>query len=242
MKRTAHTTHPMIIVAATAATIASLTATAHYAGLLPRTAAEPVTPAALLAAPTQATAAVQPAAPETKPAPRPRPAVAPKPRPRNEDEAPAAMTGAPSRNNGDWRHVSERTATPYPVANDVGIDVIPARPAAPACNDCGIVESVREVSTPAEGSGLGAIAGGVVGGLLGKQVGKGNGSNVAAIVGALGGAYAGNQAERQYRAEKRYEITVRLDDGTTRTYTQDTAPRWRSGERIRLSNGNLLPV
>lgn len=242
MKRATHSTHPMIIVAATAATIASLAATAHYAGLLPKAAAEPVTPAALVAAPTQATAPVQATVPETKPAPHPRPAVAPKPRPRTEDTAPAAMTTGPSRNAGDWRHVSERSTTPYPAANDVGIDVIPARPAAPVCNDCGVVESVREVSTPADGSGLGAIAGGVVGGLLGKQVGKGNGSNVAAIVGALGGAYAGNQAERQYRAEKRYEITVRLDDGTTRTYTQETAPRWRSGERIRLSNGNLLPV
>lgn len=237
MKDATQTTHPMIIVAATAATIASLAATAHYTGLLPKAMVEPVTPSALVAAPAQVIAPTPVAAPETKPAPHPRPVVAPRPHPRADDSAPA------SRNSGDWRRVSERTTPPsYPAANDVGIDVIPARPTTPACNDCGIVESVREVSTPAEGSGLGAIAGGVVGGLLGKQVGKGNGSNVAAIVGALGGAYAGNQAERQYRAEKRYEITVRLDDGTTRTYTQETVPRWRGGERIRLSNGNLLPV
>lgn len=242
MKRTAHTTHPMIIVAATAATIASLAVTAHYAGLFPASNAAQATPSALVAAPVQSTAPLQAATPEAKPSPRPRPAVAPKPRPHNDNEAPATMANASSRSNADWRYASERTTTPHAAPNDVGIDVIPARPTAPVCNDCGIVESVREVSVPAEGSGLGAIAGGVVGGLLGNQVGQGNGSKVAAIVGALGGAYAGNQVEKHYRAEKRYEVTVRLDDGTTRTYTQDTAPRWKGGERIRLSNGNLLPV
>lgn len=243
MKRTTPTTHPMVIVAATAATIASLAATAHYTGLLPKTAAETATPSALLAAPTQTAAPIQAAIPEAKPVPHPRATVAPKPRQKADDAPPATLASNPSRNAGDWRHVSDRSTTPsYPANNDVGIDVIPARPAMPVCNDCGIIESVREVSTPAEGSGLGAVAGGVVGGLLGKQVGKGNGSNVAAIVGALGGAYAGNQAEKHYRAEKHYEVTVRMDDGTSRTYTQETAPRWRSGERIRLSNGNLLPV
>lgn len=242
MKPSTQTTHPMVIVAATAATIASLAATAHYAGLLPRTSAEPVSPSALVAAPAQTAAPMQATAPESKPAARPHSAVTAKPRQRAEDAPPVAQTSTPARNAGDWRRVSERTTTDYPAPNDVGIDVIPARPSAPACSDCGIVESVREVSTPADGSGLGAIAGGVVGGLLGKQVGKGNGSNVAAIVGALGGAYAGNQAEKHYRAEKHYEITLRLDDGTTRTITQETAPRWRGGERIRLSNGNLLPV
>ena len=127
-----------------------------------------------------------------------------------------------------------------------GIDIIPARPsaraAAPACYDCGTIEAVREISTPAEGSGLGAIAGGVLGGLLGNQVGQGKGSQVAAVVGALGGAYAGHQAEKHFRAEKQLEVTVRLDDGSTRTALLSGPSRWRAGDRVRLSNGNLLPV
>ena len=133
----------------------------------------------------------------------------------------------------------------YP-ANDNGIDIIPARPsaraAAPACYDCGTIEAVREISTPAEGSGLGAIAGGVLGGLLGNQVGQGKGSQVAAVVGALGGAYAGHQAEKHFRAEKQLEVTVRLDDGSTRSALLSGPSRWRAGDRVRLSNGNLLPV
>ena len=111
-----------------------------------------------------------------------------------------------------------------------------------ACYDCGTIEAVREISTPAEGSGLGAIAGGVLGGLLGNQVGQGKGSQVAAVVGALGGAYAGHQAEKHFRAEKQLEVTVRLDDGSTRTALLSGPSRWRAGGRVRLSNGNLLPV
>ena len=120
--------------------------------------------------------------------------------------------------------------------NDNGIYVENARPATapprsgaehaaahgqqPAiCNECGTVESVREISNKGEGTGLGAVAGGVLGGLLGSQIGGGNGKKAMAVVGAAGGAFAGHEVEKRMRGETLYEITVRFDDGRTRTYT-----------------------
>lgn len=257
MKHQQAATHPMIIVAATATTIAALAATAHFTGLLPSgtTASAPqlapLASAAVLPA-TAAPAAVAAApatiaAPASHPAPKPRPAAVAKPRPAVVEAAPRTVSydDAPVR-PADWRYANERSSAPAYPANDAGIDIIPARPSAramaPVCDDCGTVEAVREISTPADGSGLGAIAGGVLGGLLGNQIGHGKGSQVAAVVGALGGAYAGHQAEKHFRAEKQVEVTVRLDDGSTRTAVLGSPSRWRAGDRVRLSNGNLLPV
>lgn len=255
MKHARQATHPMIIVAATATTIASLAATAYFTGMLPtKSPAEPAltvsaaapqlvaaTPTAAVTAPATASQAV------TQAAPKPRPTAAPKARP-SASEAPAQRVSyddAPVR-PADWRYASERNVSQGHPQNDNGIDVIPARPAfratAPSCYDCGTIEAVREVSTPAEGSGLGAIAGGVLGGLLGNQVGKGRGSQLGAVVGALGGAFAGHQAEKHFRAEKQVEVTVRLDDGSSQTTTLNGPSRWRAGDRVRLSNGSLLPV
>lgn len=257
MKRQPQATHPMIIVAATATTIAALAATAHFTGLLPganSAVAAPASPLASAAAlpPSAAPATVTaiPAhatSPAAAPAPKPRPVAVAKPRPAVVEAAPQTVSydDAPVR-PADWRYANERSSAPAYPANDNGIDIIPARPsaraAAPACYDCGTIEAVREISTPANGSGLGAIAGGVLGGLLGNQVGQGKGSQVAAVVGALGGAYAGHQAEKHFRAEKQLEVTVRLDDGSTRTALLSGPSRWRAGDRVRLSNGNLLPV
>jgi len=254
MNRQHQATHPMIVVAATATTIAALAATAHFTGLLPSGATVP-NPASLASAALPANTAPAPVATTPPPsasqpvatAPKPRPVAVAKPRPAVVEGAPQTVSydDAPVR-PADWRQANERnTVRDYP-ANDNGIDIIPARPsaraAAPACYDCGTIEAVREISTPAEGSGLGAIAGGVLGGLLGNQVGQGKGSQVAAVVGALGGAYAGHQAEKHFRAEKQLEVTVRLDDGSTRTALLSGPSRWRAGDRVRLSNGNLLPV
>ncbi|MEI7431066.1 MAG: glycine zipper 2TM domain-containing protein [Betaproteobacteria bacterium] len=108
------------------------------------------------------------------------------------------------------------------------------------CRDCAIVEDIREVKQEGSGSGLGAIGGGVVGGLLGNQVGAGRGKTVGAVVGAVGGAYAGNEIEKSARATRHYEITVRFDDGNTRVFTDSQPPPLQRGDRVRVSNGQLM--
>lgn len=115
-----------------------------------------------------------------------------------------------------------------------------AAPARRVCTDCGIVESVHEVKQAGQGTGLGAVAGGVLGGLLGHQIGKGRGNTVATVAGAVGGAVAGHQVERSVRSTAHHEITVRMEEGGTRTVSVDGAPAWRPGDKVRVIDGKLL--
>lgn len=117
-----------------------------------------------------------------------------------------------------------------------------APPARDWCENCGNVESIRTITTRAEGSGLGAGAGAVLGGLLGNQVGGGHGRQLATVAGAVGGAVMGNQVEGSMKANTSYEIRVRLDNGKYRTFHQTRAPGWRDGDRVRVVNGGLRSV
>jgi len=107
------------------------------------------------------------------------------------------------------------------------------------CATCGNVESIRQVTHRAQGSGVGAAGGAILGGLLGNQVGGGHGRQLATVAGAVGGAVMGNQVEGNMKATHSYEIRVRLDDGTLRTFHQQSAPRWRNGDRVRIVKGSL---
>ncbi|MGA7478051.1 MAG: glycine zipper 2TM domain-containing protein [Azonexus sp.] len=234
MENTTRNTHPMIIVAAVAVTVASLIAVASFTGLLPgKSAPETMLTATIPPPPPLETAPPPAAANKAERFAPPPPSRSPKSQQAVRDNPPPT---------GDLRHVNEQATATYP-PNDAGIDVIPARPtsAPPLCRDCGTVEAVREVSKPAEGSGLGAIAGGVLGGLLGHQIGQGKGNTAATIVGAVGGGVAGHQVEKQVRAEKQSQITVRFEDGSTRIINQDGGSRWQVGDHVRLNNGSLQP-
>jgi outer membrane lipoprotein SlyB len=107
------------------------------------------------------------------------------------------------------------------------------------CGNCGNVESVREIKTRAEGSGVGAVGGAVLGGLLGNQVGGGNGRKLATVAGAVGGAVVGNQVEGRMKATTSYEVKVRLDDGSHRTFHLQNLNGFSSGDRIKVVNGAL---
>lgn len=107
------------------------------------------------------------------------------------------------------------------------------------CGNCGNVESIRQIRTRAQGSGVGAAGGALLGGLLGNQVGSGHGRQLATVAGAVGGAVVGNQVEGNMKADTSYEIRVRLDDGTLRTFHQHSVPQWRTGERVRIVKGTL---
>lgn len=137
---------------------------------------------------------------------------------------------------------SRVTATPAPKRYEPAPQAAaepPARAPAPVCYDCGVIESIREVKQQGEGSGVGAVAGAVAGGVLGNQVGGGRGRDLATVAGALGGAVAGHQVEKRVRTNSIYQITVRMDDGNTRTFNEAAPPNWRTGERVRI-DGNRL--
>lgn len=114
----------------------------------------------------------------------------------------------------------------------------PARRApALVCQNCGVVESVRTVTTRGDGSGLGAAGGAVVGGLLGNQVGGGHGKEAMTVVGAIGGAFAGNQIEKHAKSTRSYETTVRMDNGSSRTVAQAGQPVWHGGDHVKIVDG-----
>ena len=226
-------THPLVLAAAASVLVVSAAGTAALMGWMPATrgasqAVEPV--AAVTAAPTVppvvATVPEVRPAPESKPAPQPKPAarktVAPRP-----IEAPKTIE-EPVR-------VAYEPPAPPRVAETAPVAAAPA-----ICHDCGVVASVRAIEQPGEGSGLGAVVGGVAGGAAGSQFGKGKGQIVGTVIGAVGGAIAGHQVERHVvRKQTQYEVTVRLDDGTTRTIVQNTEPAWRPGDQVRVIGNEI---
>ena len=123
--------------------------------------------------------------------------------------------------------------TPFPPA------LVTQQPNTLLCGNCGTVENVVVQSTAGDASGLGAVIGGVAGGLLGNQVGRGSGRTIATIAGVAGGAYAGHQVERRTSSGRRFEVVVRMEDGTTRVFPYDTEPAFRAGERVRVVEGRL---
>jgi outer membrane lipoprotein SlyB len=110
---------------------------------------------------------------------------------------------------------------------------------AAVCRECAVVEDVRAIEKPGQGSGVGAVGGAVVGGVLGHQVGSGRGKDLATILGAVGGAFGGNEVEKTVKKEKEYQIVVRYDDGSKGTFTQATEPGWHRGDHVKVINGAL---
>lgn len=138
-------------------------------------------------------------------------------------------TGTPG-NNAASEKLSSSTAKPA---------VPKAHSAKVKCAECGVIASVREIEHRGEGTGLGAVGGAVVGGVLGNQVGRGRGNDVATVVGAVGGAVVGNQIEKQVKSTKSYEITVRMDDGSSRVINAASEPAWRVGDKVKVINNSI---
>lgn len=136
-------------------------------------------------------------------------------------------------------HAKPAVARAHAAPAQVPVQMASNTPARVRCAECGVIESVRETETKGEGSGLGAVGGAVVGGILGHQVGGGRGRDVATVVGAVGGAVAGNEVEKRVKSGKSYEITVRLEDGSSRVINEASSPSWRIGDRVKVINGAI---
>lgn len=116
----------------------------------------------------------------------------------------------------------------------------PARRVTASCADCGTVQSVRAVQVKGSGSGVGAVGGGVVGGLVGNQFGGGSGRTALTVLGAVGGAFAGNEIEKHVRTTTQYQMTVRMDDGSIRSFHSSSPYAWRSGDAVRVVDGSVV--
>jgi outer membrane lipoprotein SlyB len=212
--------HPLIALAAMCVVVLSVTGVAAMTGLLKPSNAEPsVTPFTSAAGP-QTLGAIETRAADKSapaaPAPVAKPAMQPRPVPREQ----------------------ARSAAPAPVAQ-APRDAVDSRPLPVVAQNVGVVESVREIKTPGQGTGLGAVAGGVLGGVLGHQVGGGNGKKAMTVLGAVGGGVLGNHVEKNARATTSYDVTVRMDSGERKTVRLAQA-NWRTGDRVKVENGQLL--
>lgn len=103
----------------------------------------------------------------------------------------------------------------------------------------GVVESVRQVKANGQATWMGPVAGGVGGAVLGSQIGEGKTSTLLAVLGAAGGAYAGHEIEKRVRATTYWQVTARMDDGTTRSQRYSELPALREGDRVRHVDGKL---
>lgn len=261
----ASTTHPLILVAAAAVTIASGVVIANLAGWLPKS-DTPVAPVVATVATAPVTVAVPEAVTPPTAAAVPAPAVQ-TPKPVKHVVPPAQKVGAgetapqpmsrlpppPPRAQAAMASSSSNVPPPgsapggYTVSSPVNAASVPPDyappppPPAPAiCRDCGTVESIAEVAVEGKGSPVGAIAGGLVGGIIGNQFGSGGSRTATRLLGAAGGAYIGNQVEKSNNKSVRYDMVVRFEDGTTRRFSSTTIPSWRIGDRVKLQDGQLF--
>ena len=99
--------------------------------------------------------------------------------------------------------------------------------------------AVKVTEKQGEGSAAGMVAGGLAGALLGNQIGKGGTRDVATIAGAAGGAYAGKKIEGNMKTVKRWDVSVRFDNGDERSFSFDKDPGFTVGSPI-VGTGNTI--
>ncbi len=104
----------------------------------------------------------------------------------------------------------------------------------------GTVDKIELINRRDPNNIVGTVIGGVVGGLIGHQIGHGTGRTVATVAGAAGGAYVGNRIEERQRAPyESYRVTVRMDNGSYQTVTEDNITDLRTGDRVRVDGNNI---
>lgn len=118
--------------------------------------------------------------------------------------------------------------------------VAPGPAVADDCGRCGKIESIVPVSakdqwTPlgtVTTSALGAGANGNPSAVMMHQIGPGFTNQGSVLIGAAGGAAYGSRPGELNR--QRWEITVRMDSGGTRSVMQNYEPMLREGDRVRV--------
>jgi outer membrane lipoprotein SlyB len=155
----------------------------------------------------------------------------------------ATFPTAPTEGNTPAHGNAPVAAGAQPSATPRAVALAPVQ-AKPICASCGTIEAVTPVTRAGKGSGVGMVAGGVLGAVLGNQVGNGNGRTAATVLGAVGGGWAGNAVEKNIKKDTVYNVRVRMEDGSSRTLEQASAPAVGSkvtveGSTLRASSGEV---
>lgn len=227
-----HRIHPLVAGAAISVMLVSLTGVAALTGLLPSSHSSDNNPvvenSSTPSAQTPLASSVGAATAATSPANLMEQGKAPT------EETPLAENKPAAPYHSRTTHTAKATQPRTSYAESTVAAQSPA-----ICSTCGRVESVQAVAHAAKPSGLGVAAGAVLGGILGNQVGNGNGRTLATIAGAVGGGYAGNEVEKRSHTTTNYQVRVRMDDGSIRTFPYAQQPAWSAGDRVRVVDGQL---
>jgi outer membrane lipoprotein SlyB len=115
-------------------------------------------------------------------------------------------------------------------------------PASRAVNTAlhGELSGIEAIHEKPSGSGAGAVVGGVLGAVIGNRFGHGTGRAAMTGVGAIGGAFAGNTVERNMNEHiVGYRLSVRLDNGQTRSFQESQLDGLRIGDRVRIERNHV---
>lgn len=126
----------------------------------------------------------------------------------------------------------------HPVDSAIAAEPSPtlAREAVVAkCAGCGVIEETRVVEMANDAIAAGAA----IGGALGNQMGGDRGKGLLSLFGAMGAAASGNEIRQRVPSGKRYESTVRFDNGATRVFSETSPPRWQAGDRVKVIDGAI---
>lgn len=103
--------------------------------------------------------------------------------------------------------------------------------------ELGTVTSVREVNIEGQKGQIGMYGGGLLGGAAASG-GRGVSGAVVRATGAVVGAVGGQAVEEVATRKRAQEISIRLDDGSTVTITQESSTGlFMDGDRVRVING-----
>ncbi len=140
---------------------------------------------------------------------------------------------------------SAATASEPPLAQSAAIEKIapiaagprigtpvPPKPAALACADCGVVESVRAVEVGSVPGKVAAAAGGVAGAVFGDEIGRAHARHVAWVLGAL----TGRKIEPNGSQPTRYDVVLRLPNGAMQIRRYDGMPPFKVGDVVRSAS------
>ncbi len=117
----------------------------------------------------------------------------------------------------------------------------PTVPASPVpkttgeCDRCGKVEAVRQATTKDSWTPLGSVPTSSDLGPTGVavyQIGKGFSNEGQVFIGAAGGGVYQSQAKQ--RNATRWEIVVKMDDGSVRSIIQNYEPLFVAGDRVHV--------
>jgi outer membrane lipoprotein SlyB len=102
----------------------------------------------------------------------------------------------------------------------------------------GRVSAIDVIDGNSRGVG-GAVLGAVLGGVIGHQIGSGTGRDVATGLGAVGGALIGSRLQKRNESDI-FRVTVRMEDGSSRSFDYQRIDDLRVGDRVRIDDGQIV--